>query len=232
MKAEGKEADLGSVFNWLQDHAALISAIASLATVVIWLLYLQLFYAEFRRRRNLLVFIHQTFGQGSDSICTVINLSAQPVHVVCVVAEFELSGEKYLQCVSRYDRQPEGFEEQRSVRNLMDQGPLKPGEFLSIGTLDGLLGYALERGGLAEQIGYESDDALETARERLEAISIHVVVMHPSYGDHPIGASRRFRVSQSPEGRLYQADSVRTRQLKPPGGRREVQRWLSTCLGS
>lgn len=230
MKADWKEARVEGIFSWIQENSDLISALASVATVAIWLLYLQLFYAEFRRRRNLLVFIHQTSGLGSESTCMIVNLSAHPVHILGVAAEFQLDGDSYLQCVSRYDRQPENLGERRGVIEVMDQGPLKSGELLSIGTLDGLLDYALERGGLAEQARLEPGGGREAHRDRLEAITIHVAVMHPGYGGQPLGASRRFTVHRAPEGRRYLADSIQTSQVRPPGGRRLIERWLDACM--
>ena len=41
-----------SVWRWIQNNANVISALGSLAMLVVWLLYLQLFYREFRLRRN------------------------------------------------------------------------------------------------------------------------------------------------------------------------------------
>lgn len=35
---------------WLNDHSEVVAAMANVAMVVIWLLYLQLFYRMFRRR--------------------------------------------------------------------------------------------------------------------------------------------------------------------------------------
>ena len=70
----------------LQDYTSLASVAVSGGMLLVWMVYAWLFFQEFQRRRSAVIFIHEVGGGRPESRCLLVNLSREPVHVLCSLA--------------------------------------------------------------------------------------------------------------------------------------------------
>lgn len=186
---------------WLQQNATLISALASTGMMLIWVVYAWLFYQGFRRQIGSKLFIHEAGGGEPRSVCLLVNLSKEPVHVVCALAARgdstvrlrDLSGDDKLTAVQR-----------------TKQGPLDTGESMNLGAFEDICSE------LARACEAPGDD-------RHYLVEIRVAAMH-GYRDWPIGASRGFWIDSRTS--QVQPASFDTRQLRSRTQARTVRGWI------
>lgn len=189
----------------LQNYISLASVAISAGMLLIWTVYAWLFFQEFQRRRSAVIFIHEAGGGRPDSSCLLVNLSEEPVHVLCSLAVRDgTSMRLHLQDSSEAD----GL----SVMQRAKQGPLKAGDSLILGSFE-TISRELDR--IAPQTGRES-----------QLIEIRVAVMH-GFREWPVGARRCFRVEE--ETRRVAPTMSITEQLHSHRHSREVRQWLDNC---
>lgn len=186
---------------WLQQHANVISALASTGMMLIWVVYAWLFYQEFRRQRGAHLFIQATGDRQRGSSCLLVNLSSETVHVLgslaagddAVVRLRDLSGRDNLSAAER-----------------AMLGPLGAGQAMDLGSFD--------------DIRRELDDASRRDGDTRETavIEIRVAAIH-GFREWPVGARRRFRLD--PSGRVA-PEGYFTEQLHSRHQAREVQEWV------
>lgn len=199
---------MSTLFGWLEDHAALISALAAVASFLVWLAYFQLFFYQYLRQHRPRLLLHVAPGEGLDGSCLLVNMSQQIVHVVCILAVAQRGEAETVRQVTGYRRIAAQQESSAQIETAIKQGPLSPGNFIVLGTFRELL----------EDATPEPADALELR-----------VVAHLGSQDAPVGARRRFRVvREGQEPRLEVAAA--TEQLSRRRERREVRGWLERCL--
>ena len=189
---------------WLEDNAALVSALASCGMFLIWLVYAALFYVEFRRRRWPRLYLHEAGGGATASTCLLINLGREPVHVLCSMVLCD-------GIEVRLHASPRGGGESAVQRSK--QGPLAPGESLALGSF--------------QDIGREIESVSWRAKDGQEyEIDVCVAAVN---GDArwPIGARRRFHVHAG-DGRVAPA-MASTEQLHSRRHSGEVRRWVDRC---
>lgn len=195
---------------WLTEHVDVVSALTSIATVVIWLLYLQLFFLTYQKQRRPNLFIHQSNGFDLDSRCVVANMSETAVHVAAVLVDVERGDD-------RRTFQPRPDEERTGEDPLSDtrQGPLPSASYMDIGSFGALLDTA--------------DDASPESGDGDDSVDAQVVIRVVAFVGselYPVGAERRFEV----RGRRDQADvrpvSTIPKHFSNRWQRRIARRWL------
>jgi hypothetical protein len=195
------------LFDWLQSNAAAISALASIGTLVIWLLYLTLFYREFRRSQLPHIVIKQGYRFDLDASCHVTNMSQQAVDVLAALVRVERDGEHATFLASALSEDPP---DPRRIER-----PLHAGSSLELGTFRGLLELAQDH--LPPASGDDGDPEVD--------LEIRVVALVGPQ-QVPRGARRRFRVvSDGGEPRVRPHD-VLPQQLASRRQRRLARRWL------
>lgn len=187
--------------SWLQEHAAVLSALASIGMMLIWVIYAWLFYQEFRRQRGSVLFIHEAGSGEPGSVCVLVNLSREPVHVLCSLASRDGTIVPLRDSSVQDDPSP--------VRRAR-QGPLGSGEAMPLASFRDI----------REALNRVSDPGREADAQLVE---VRVAAIH-GLREWPVGARRRFRV-YGPSERVTPATAW-TRQLRSRRHAREVQQWV------
>lgn len=202
--------------------APLVSAAASLGTLCIWAVYLQIFVGGHRRQIKPMLVINHGEGRAMNAHCLVTNMSKEPVHIQSVVAKVLAEGKMHTAYITDAEdirRAGVATGWQRMTR----QGPLQPGTMVDMGTFDCILEYA-------EATAIENGDRL---RGRLEeyAQTIEIIILG-IYGseDLLIGASRKFDVARAANGAELQASKALTRQITRRHERKNLLRELNDQL--
>lgn len=202
--------------------APLVSAAASLGTLCIWAVYLQIFVGGHRRQIKPMLVINHGEGRAMNAHCLVTNMSKEPVHIQSVVAKVLAEGKMHTAYITDAEdirRAGVATGWQRMTR----QGPLQPGTMVDMGTFDCILEYA-------EATAIENGDRL---RGRLEeyAQTIEIIILG-IYGseDLLIGASRKFDVARAANGAELQASKALTRQITRRHERKKLLRELNDQL--
>lgn len=215
---------------WLVENAALVANLASLATLVVWTFYLVLFYREFRRQRTPFLVIHQAHGHGLDATALVVNLSKEPVHVLCAMLVLHTTRGTFAQQLHDFRRMPRESDP-RDVQTAIKQGPLTSGAFLGLGSFESMLNAAtrevLPRSDRKNRSGEDLD--LSVLVRELRELEVRVVVLHGAHA-RPVGASRTFHVHVEGDEIAVEPAILLTRQLVSRSDRRVVQDWLQDCL--
>lgn len=192
-----------------------LSAFSSMVMAIVWVVYFQFFYFQYRRGNRPYLVVHHAQNESPDSLCMLVNMSAEPVHiqVVQVVVKDRSGAEKVL-TVTDYERV---MESNQPVQHSLRQGPLCPGEYLMLGSFRSII------------LGRKSDDDESLKRLRdVENLEIRVAVIHgPS--PFPVGARRVFAVHQNGGTRIVPYN-VYTEQLTRRRTRSTVRSWLEQEL--
>lgn len=132
------------MWQWVQDNHGVLSAVASLAMLAVWILYLQLFYLSYRHQLRPKILINRGAGRSLKSRCIVTNMSSETVYVEAILLELTVEGRQYLCSLSDIDRLASGRSEERpDPRGNWFQGPLGSGDYLDFGSFEDLFGIVL-----------------------------------------------------------------------------------------
>lgn len=211
---------LEQLWTWIQHNADGLTAIANVLMLLIWLLYLELFFRQYRRARR--PYLEIQHGQGSDmtSVCLLVNVGKELFDVKSVIVEVAGDGKRASFQVSDYrciSQEDEG------VAQILRQGPLQPRGLIVIGRFEDLIrGRTTDPDGrrVALQLGIPSQDA--------ESIEIRCVALHSG---RLVGARRRFFVRDRENHRAIRPEGNYTRQLTSRWRRNQLERWLGEAVG-
>lgn len=207
--------------HWVATHVPVITALATVGTLLVWLFYAHLLWMGFRRGERPLILIHQAGGTGPGSSCLVVNLSRQPLHIINVHFILRTESHEFGLRLNEYQRITNSEERDWAAENVMKEGPLRSGEFLSLGDFRSMVESA--RSGY-DRSGRDQQEDQELA-ERTREFEIRVAAMFSAF-DHPIGAIHRFDVSTQGDAVLLTPKTPLTQQLTSFRQRRRVYRWL------
>lgn len=186
----------------LRQNAPLISAFAAVGSFFIWFIYAILFYSEFRYRRSHHLFIHAAGDGGANTECLIINLSSEPVHILCSLASQDH--------VAVQIQDP--AEQELSIKVRSKQGPLEAGESLSLGRFENI----------AQALGIGSKDS----DKQEQHFEVRVAAIH-GLKDQPIGASRGFLFNTDSSHVI--PNMAYTQQKRSRRESREVKKWMEQC---
>ncbi|GEM_PF-265124 len=215
--------------SWLLDNAPLAANIASLLMLLVWLFYTLIFYREFRRQRRPLIILHQARGYDLDSTCLLVNLSKEPIHVLCVLMRIRTEHGQYTKRLRDFQQvSPDSELGSRDVQTILKQGPLISGAFLVLGTFREMLDAAGEDAARTT-LGTTEDASPGELIPALREIEFQAVALHGAY-DRPVGAARTFVVAPRERGVRIQPKSPLTRPMSSSSERRQVGKWLEECF--
>lgn len=215
------------MIEWLKDSHQLISLIISASTLLVWVFYAQLLLLNFRRQRKPSLIINRGAGRGLSSLCLISNMSAEPMFINQLIVSIETSKGPLELDVT--DIRQSIDDEAAALPDLpiyqaTHQGPLRSGDFIHVGTFQGMLN------GVAERYGIELDGYRPVGDWQFHALEIRAVAFCGPER-HPIGVLRRFKLADrgEPDCALI-PDGPFTRQLLSRRDRRKVLRWLKESL--
>jgi hypothetical protein len=197
-----------AMWEWLMEHADLLSAISSIGMLVIWVLYLHLFFLTYRNQRRPNLLIHQADGFDLDSRCVIANMSETAVHVVAVLIDVEREG-------SSRTFQPRPAQEDDGGDPLAHtrQGPLPSASYMDVGSFGALVEAA-------------DDGRRQTSEEALDLRLTVRLVAFVGSKLYPAGAMRRFDVRGRRGDAEVRPENHLPIQLSNWRQRRVVRSWL------
>lgn len=219
---------MNNLLTWISDNAAMVSALASILMLFVWGTYLHLTYSAFTRQRRPRLILHHAQGTRLESSCLLINMSQEPVHVVCIMVMGTIGEETVLRQVTDYQQVPLREKAHSEWQSIIKQGPIQPGGYMLVGTFNTLID------SLAEELDEEELPKRVLRKEDgtpvVETLEVRIIAM---YGpeDRPIGAYRRFTLKLKDGKVIVQPELPFTKQLTNRVERRMASRWLNDCLG-
>ncbi len=127
--------------SWFTENSTLIQAVTSIATAMIWLVYLQLLLSGVLRQRRPTLSINRGAGEGFDAKIILSNLGYEPIYVqdVLVTLAFEQGGSRTFYVTDRRELSGRDFDEDLGGTT---QGPMKMGDYIVLGSVRGILARA------------------------------------------------------------------------------------------
>ena len=192
--------------SWIAENHQLIAALTSIGMLVVWITYLQLFLASYRRQRKATILIRLGQGRGLDAHCLVTNMSAEPIYLHTLVAQLD-GPDGPLSCpITELDGEDPGADADPKLPTR--QGPLGSGQIRDIGTIGAILGHVRRT-----RAGKDGATATGTGAQTLQ---IRVVAIYGSE-DLPVAAERSFDILRDEGGthlrpRSYGAVQIRSRR--------------------
>ncbi len=188
-----------------------IAPISSAVMALIWVIYLQLLFVQYRRSNRPYLIFHHAQNENPDALCLLVNMGERAIHIQCVQAVVTMqSGEIYELGVTQYKRV--NVMEQ-NVQQTLRQGPLLNGGYLVLGTFRDIIENAE-----GETIVFEQVETLE-----LRAAAIHA----PS--KHPVGARRGFKLKHDGGSCIF-PKQISTEQMVNRKQQKQVINWIETEL--
>ncbi|MFC4258448.1 hypothetical protein ACFOZ5_05280 [Marinobacter lacisalsi] len=183
---------------------------------IVWIVYFQVFFIQYKRNNRPYLVIHHAQNENPDALCLLVNMGKETVHVQCVqVVIFTRTGEERVMTVTEYRRV--GADD-RSIHQVLRQGPLRPGGYLVLGSFRNII------------LGRRSeDDDAAHLFEDITNIELRAAVMHgPSWS--PVGVRRHFVLEHSAGGTQIFPRNIYSEQLTRRKDRPEVRRWVESEL--
>lgn len=193
-----------------------IGPISSAIMAIVWIVYFQVFFIQYKRNNRPYLVIHHAQNENPDALCLLVNMGKETVHVQCVqVVIFTRAGEERVMTVTEYRRV--GAED-RSIHQVLRQGPLSPGGYLVLGSFRNII------------LGRRSeDDEAAHLFEDITNIELRAAFIHgPSWS--PVGVRRHFVLEHSADGAQIYPRNIYSEQLTRRKDRPEVRRWVECEL--
>lgn len=203
------------MFEWIKQNAELLSVFINVGMLLVWLLYAQLLFSNYRRSRRPRIIINRGIGTGMGAHCLISNMSQEPIFVECIIAKLETDEGVRTSSVTDY-RHTGDDTKALGLRDRTGQGPLKTGEYLDLGTFEDI----------ARRVTQETAPEDGRTKPLFKAIDLYVIAI---YGPDtsPIGASRRFELETAEEQEWHLSSStIDSVALTSRRDRRRIRRWL------
>jgi hypothetical protein len=192
-----------------------IGAISSAVMALVWIVYFQVFFLQYRRNNRPYLVIHHAQNENPDALCLLVNMSKEPVHIQCVQAvTFANAAIKRTLTVTEYQRVDPGH---RDLERVLRQGPLLPGGYLVLGSYrDIILGRSSE------------DDAGYRPLEEIDEVELRAAFIYGPMRS-PVGVRRRF-ILRHQHGTQIFPRNIHSEQLLGRKRRAEVREWVESEL--
>ncbi len=199
---------------WINANATVLQIAISLVSVLVWIVYLQVFLVSFLRQRRPEMLISRGAGIGMEARCFIANLGFEPIYISQLLISVRTPDGTHNAAIT--DREVMTDEQQRDPRQATNQGPLKSGDSFDAGSLANLTRQALRAAGVDEHA-------------RIESFEITVVGIHAASTSF-VGAARRFDIIDRGDRREIQPDDISTRQIRSFWARWRLRRKLRRDL--
>ncbi|MBN9888071.1 hypothetical protein [Salipiger abyssi] len=201
------------MWDWIGTQAPALNAVLNALMLVIWLAYLQLFFTSFRRANRTVVHIGMASENGEDARCLVTNMGSDVAYILAVLIELDFGDERRSATVT--DRVEDDDPVGGDFRDKTNQGPLRGGEAIDIGSLRRIV----------KRAAHQMDE--DMSLDRCEAVDITVVVA--AQQAHKLsGGRKRYEISREAGRMRFRPSSVLTAQV---GSRRQQRELLQRVNG-
>lgn len=202
--------------SWIDANIAALELAVGLVTALVWLTYLQLLLASFRRQRRPKILVNLGAGVGLNTRCFVSNLGFEPIYVFDVFIDIVTNGETWSAVIT--DRAELTPEQLGNPGEATNQGPLSSGATLDIGSFRDMA----ERVNQQFPVSFE-DNAIDTVTITVAATT--------AASDSLVGARRRFAVRRDDNGiTRIRPKALDSHQIRSRRARRRLKHALQARL--
>ncbi len=207
------------MLDWIGQYSDPLMALGSIGTLLIWLIYLQLFFVQYRRHTTPALIISRGGGTSLHAHCLLSNMSGEAVHIQAIIAT--LRGSEGIANRSVTDRRDLALGEgdRAEYGSLSQRGPLPSGRMMDVGPFSALIRGVSDADWVPEKSALPPDIELPVIME------IEVVAFYGSE-DSLVGAKRAFRLEGVDGAVQIRAETVHTEQLRRRRDRRRLERLL------
>ena len=131
------------MLEWIAENSGTLQVAVSLFTAVVWLAYLHILWLNFRRQRQAVILINRSIARDENAHCFVTNMGAEPIYLLEVMARVVTDEKTYHVKVT--EREEVALNEVENPLTRTNQGPIKSGDFIDIGSFLDLLRRAESR---------------------------------------------------------------------------------------
>lgn len=199
------------MLDWIANNAGTLQVAISLLTAVVWLAYLNILWLNFRRQRQAVILINRSIAQDENAHCFVTNMGAEPIYLMEVMARVVTDDKTYIVKVT--EREEVALDEVEDPLTRTNQGPIKSGDFIDIGSFLDLLHRADAR------IGCEG------LFNEVRQMDLTVAAVD-GHATHLVAAQRKFRVEWQDGKPYFVPERVMTDQIRNIFRRRKISAML------
>ncbi|WP_339948026.1 hypothetical protein [uncultured Albimonas sp.] len=214
------------MLDWISEHSTLVQVVVQVLTAAVWIVYLHLLLAGFRRQRRSNLLISRAAGDDDRAHLLVSNLGAEPIDVVSVIADLEFErparrvgdGTRWeTRSAVVSDRNSDSRRAEGDGLQATRKGPLESGACRDLGSFRDMMDSALA--------------ALELAPQAEELRRVTLTVAAESGRDALLVAGRQsFAVVHLEGRRAWLPRKARTEQVRAGRERRALARRLDAEL--
>lgn len=216
---------MGRIIDWIVANHELASLLVSLGTLLVWVTYLQVFLASYRRQRTGTILITLGQGSGLDGHCLVTNMSAEPVYILALIAHVE--GPDGVRSRPITELESERWSGPSDLHLWTRQGPLDSGDLRDMGAMQGIVEHVLDAGADPDP----DRDFRAGHAAGVRSVVIQVIAVHGGE-DLPVGAERTFDVVEAAAGPTLRPRTPGARQIRARRERRQLLRLLEEDAGT
>ncbi|KUF11690.1 hypothetical protein [Pseudoponticoccus marisrubri] len=200
------------MWTWMQENAAVLGVVLNAAMLLVWMAYLQLIFASFRKANRAVIHIASAVEQESDARCLVTNMGSDTVYLLGIKVDLRRDGNTLTTVVS--DRVDDEAPLGGDLRARTNQGPLEGGEVLDIGSFRKI----------CERAARQADETFEPK----DGDSVEITVVVAAQQAHRLmGGYKRFEIMQEGEQLRFRSNDVLTRQIGSAMRRRSLARAIA-----
>ncbi|WP_116087648.1 hypothetical protein [Tropicimonas sp. IMCC34011] len=202
------------MMNWIYEHQVLVSAGTSIVTAFIWVVYLHVLVLGQRRQRRSEILISIGAGTGLNARCFISNLGFEPIYIHDLLLTLENG---HVETSNITDRSELSAEELNNPAEATNQGPLKSGDFIDIGSYGQLINRVREFGSDKEMAG------------DLSNVTLTVIAANAAEAQL-VAAKRTFRIEWNGETAVLRAATLTAQQIRGWFAKRRLRKFLEARL--
>jgi len=207
----------------IRANADLLSLAATVAMVAIWLIYLHLFWKNYRRHLRPSIVINRGAGTGLDARCLVSNMSAEAIFIEGIILVLERENQYWSTAIITAGEIGEDGEGKTGLaRPPMHEGPLASGAYVDIGRFQDIVerafGTVRRQGGRDDRLGFDGFEIWVIANYTAEQRLVH--------------ARRRFDIGRKEGNWALRPHQLETEvvRVRSDDERRRIENTLQTEL--
>jgi hypothetical protein len=206
------------MLDWVREHHETLSVLVNVGMLLVWIAYLQLFLARFKRQTRPKILINVGAGRSIDGRCLISNMSSEAIYIESLIATVETTEGQWVCPVT--DAQELAEKQDQDLRSMTVQGPLKQGEVMDVGSFRDLVQHVVREAECPVPADAEFPKGLTALK--IQAIA--------DFGpdDLLVGAKRRFELVREDGTWMLGHHTPHTEQIRSRSERRRIKRLLET----
>ncbi len=195
------------MLDWIAENAATLQLAIGLLTGVVWLAYLHIIWLNFRRQRQPVILINRSVSQDENAHCLVTNMGSEPIYLMEIMAWIVTDDKKYNVKVT--EREEVALDKVENPLSQTNQGPIRSGDFVDIGSFLDLLRRAETRIGV------------EGLFHKVRQMDLTVAAAD-GHAKHLVASRRKFKVERKEEKPYFIPEQLMTDQIRNRFQRRKI----------